>query len=109
MKKNSFADLELCTYDSITFFNNTFPVKIHIKDVKWIDFGYSLEWQEPSAELREHLHEKSIEKCIDIILDSVDWERTTFELDSKEYNEVYSEEKNRKELKNMIEDITQYI
>ena len=98
MKKNKkshdFLSLELYEFSNITLKEEVFPILVHIKDIKWFDFSYTIKKEdEVFQEVVDFLGKEILKKGIDRIVDCILWESTNLELDDPEFVELYEQQK----------------
>ena len=89
---NSFVSLELYEFSNIVLDGMEYPILVHIKDIKWFDFSYTIQEEDQAyQEVLEYLSRNILEKGIDRIMDCILWEASGLELTDKVFYELNSQ------------------
>lgn len=89
---NSFLSLELYEFSNIVLDGMEYPILVHIKDIKWFDFSYTIQEEDQAyQEVLEYLSRNILEKGIDRIMDCILWEASGLELTDKVFYELNSQ------------------
>lgn len=86
---NSFLSLELYEFSNIVLEGIEYPILVHIKNIKWFDFSYTIqEEDEAYQEVLEYLSKNILEKGIDRIMECILWEASGLELTDKAFYDL---------------------
>ena len=92
---NDFLSLELYEFSNIVLKDIEYPIFVHIKDIKWFEFSYTIrEEDEAFYGVVEYLSKSILEKGIDKIVNCILWETLDIELLDEEYSKIYEKEIN---------------
>ena len=103
---NDFLSLELYEFSNIVLKDIEYPIFVHIKDIKWFEFSYTIrEEDEAFYGVVEYLSKSILEKGIDKIVNCILWETLDIELLDEEYSKIYEKEINSVEVNYVLLEI----
>ncbi len=91
-----FSKFEIYKRDTLSFLENIYTVKVHIRDIPWFNFFHKLAEEDTlDFNVSSFVKEKNTEELLNNIFQAIDWELTDIENQDEEYREILEQEVNR--------------